>query len=1565
MKLTISRQTMIRTAVIVVTSVLLYNLPFILLQDRLLTREVAKKLRENLAKYGMNVAIGKIHWAGGGKFEAAMVSLNELPGGALLAGTEKLVLKTNLLALAGNLRDPEAVLREIEISGPRIRLKHFSNGTWNFSPLFSRRKKKGEARLSLNIVIRNGTVDWDDYRFGKHRFRQVDGRVDLRKYPMISWDLKGKSDWGEALDWKSAGKMRTDQSAGMGNVNFSGLPLDKAYQLLPRQYSCKVISGKARGLVEFGWEKSRFWLEQGRVNLERSRIGIPQLQDPLWVKSGEVRFSPRQIRISRSRISYRNTDLQVSGTLLPGMSSVNLAMDSNRARLEDILELFPEIPKTQIQGHAKLRLKIAGRLNNPVFNGDIAIKGARVVSNGETFTDISGRAAVKRNNILLDHFTGNWDGSAIQASGTMRNIYNPVLNLEVAADGLRLAQFKLDRLDGMEFKMDEPAAFRGKLSGVWRAPRLSGEAMAKRLEFNRIAAQDLKVQLAWEPMAQQFQIFSLNGQVWGGCLAVDGRVTIEPQGSRWEVSGKIDGADVSAVTILPDVGLQAGSVYADGLWKGSWKQGEPFDPGIVTGVIRGRGITYLNTIAEDIAAVYSWDQGVMRVDSIQAKLGAGRIFGNLVLDQSYLAANINAEKIQIKSVLPKNYQIPVNGSFQGDLRLEGDINDLSAALSGEFKDLVWKDKLIGDVTGNVRYRVKEKEFDIDRMIVDNPSGDYAVAGNVSFKPESPVMNIRIDTDNLDLKGLMNWLPAERQLDVEGSGRANLEVTGSVAAPSINGKLYLTQPRFANIMMNEGAAEIRGDLNRLEIIQCQLLGEETRISLTGLVERDKLRLSIDGNCGDLERFKLYYGGKQLQGKVSLSGTLEGDPRNPVLSAALDGADIRFGNLKYPRLSAKIRWLAPQVEVYDTVLGGGDNAIRVSGSIYTDNPTRFDLVFDVERFRIEEIMKMANISQIAADGRFNGKITLSGSAAEPKCRLTGDITEGTINQVAVNGEVNLFYAASKLTIEKVLLKHGTGIFKVYGTWEKGREMRLKGNLNGFPLETVNSFISKSELKLAGLADADFDLVWGDRLFRGDFTLDGQNLQLNGEMFGACSLEGSVNETGFTIKSGNLNMKNGSLAVTGRIPWSDNLRQALKMSAAPGGSDSVAELSMTLKNIPTDLLNAYAAGFTVKDGVVNGQVKLNWVAGKPQISGKIDCSNAQLNLPDLPLTVNMIQASVVLQKNRVLIEQASGTIEKGRVGLSGEIDFSDWKKPYFNLDCTGSKVFFKNFFYDGMGDFDLKLAGPWDDTLLMGNITVYNCKVGGLTLGRTGGAKGGWNPRIDLMVKIGDKARYRQIGVADLSVAGALHIKGSLMQPQLGGEVTSRQGVVTFYSQTFKVNRGEAVFSYSQGFNPFVDVEASLVTPKAEVIVTLKGQIGTELLPMLSSRPALSQKEIFALLNWSELNGEKPLTLDSVVGGNLGVVTDTLFGDLFFRIGNALNVDYFYLETDYRSNEYRLSVGDYLTDKLFVSYTRSVLTPVDKEELEKWSYDYHLTSKLALGGSYTLEEGHSWRLSYTFKF
>jgi hypothetical protein len=75
----------------------------------------------------------------------------------------------------------------------------------------------------------------------------------------------------------------------------------------------------------------------------------------------------------------------------------------------------------------------------------------------------------------------------------------------------------------------------------------------------------------------------------------------------------------------------------------------------------------------------------------------------------------------------------------------------------------------------------------------------------------------------------------------------------------------------------------------------------------------------------------------------------------------------------------------------------------------------------------------------------------------------------------------------------------------------------------------------------------------------------------------------------------------------------------------------------------------------------------------------------------------------------------------------------------------------------------------------------------------------------------------------------------------------------------------------------------------------------------------------------------------------------------------LDYLYLERDYLLDEFRISAGEFVSDNLFLLYSRSV----SEEPNEKWGLDYQLTSNLTAGGTYSIEEGASWRVTYRFRF
>ena len=175
---------------------------------------------------------------------------------------------------------------------------------------------------------------------------------------------------------------------------------------------------------------------------------------------------------------------------------------------------------------------------------------------------------------------------------------------------------------------------------------------------------------------------------------------------------------------------------------------------------------------------------------------------------------------------------------------------------------------------------------------------------------------------------------------------------------------------------------------------------------------------------------------------------------------------FGELQYPQMTARVKWAAPELEIYDTQLSGGENSISASGRIDTAKSLRCNLGFDVKNLQLRKLMQLANLPQDGFDGKFSGNIIMTGTFDNPQVRLNGAIAEGVLNSVPVTGEVTLSYGNDKLLIEKIGLTHSTGSFYATGIWEKGKALRLRGRLNEFPLQTVNPWLTSYGLTFSGL-------------------------------------------------------------------------------------------------------------------------------------------------------------------------------------------------------------------------------------------------------------------------------------------------------------------------------------------------------------------------------------------------------------------------------------------------------------------------------------------------------------------
>lgn len=127
------------------------------------------------------------------------------------------------------------------------------------------------------------------------------------------------------------------------------------------------------------------------------------------------------------------------------------------------------------------------------------------------------------------------------------------------------------------------------------------------------------------------------------------------------------------------------------------------------------------------------------------------------------------------------------------------------------------------------------------------------------------------------------------------------------------------------------------------------------------------------------------------------------------------------------------------------------------------------------------------------------------------------------------------------------------------------------------------------------------------------------------------------------------------------------------------------------------------------------------------------------------------------------------------------------------------------------------------------------------------------------------FRQYGLASIPLSGRLHVGGRLSAPEITGELSASRGWINVYGDTFQVTGANAEFRPEYGVMPYLELEASLFVTGTQITLATQGWAGNNLFFTLSSNPAKSREEIFALLNWSEqLQDPESLSLLKLIRG-----------------------------------------------------------------------------------------------------
>lgn len=1540
---------------------MLFCAQYFLLNDQALTGKIQHALQTALRGNGLGLRIEKVHLHGLSELTGSGLVLSDAVNGEPIFAADQVRLEFNVLALLGNFRHPEACLRKIRIIKPHLVLERSSSG-WNFERYFHQTQKSMQFKAILQIE--DGLVEFGDFLYGDYRLSRVAGKIDLSSYPAIFWNLEGYSNLGPASRWDSSGSMRTDQQGGRGSLTVRQGLAARAEKFLPHPFKYRIRSGLTNLRLRFAWNRRSFWIENGRVAVFEAGVGLPWFPRPFKVRYLQADFSPAGFRLENGRIGYGATSLKVRGRFDASKATLDGEVSASRIALADLCGVAPELKDYVPSGTVGLNLRITGSVDAPLLNGWLTLQqGALTPVAGETITGINGRLRIHDNDLAVENLQGTWRATTIRLNGTVRNLLQPDLNLTIAASGFDLKNTpRAAELTGLELKPGSGDWFTATLSGKLNRPTLTGAVNFERVTYQTIPVDRFQFRFGLDPAGQTIEILDLQGSFGEGQLNAKGDIHYDHNHLQWLVTGSLSGLSLAQLPLDKPLALE-GIIGAEVISRGDWAFGTPFDMGKIFGTFSSRKLDLNGVRLDEAEGIFSWDQNAFTVDTLQAKVDSGRIFGYLAWYRQTLRVDINAENLRLQKVFPLGSKVPLDGIFAGSMTFEGPPADLNGRISGTFSEATWASRPLGDINGRLVY--SDQKLHIEELRAVTPAGELAATGQVDLAAD-PRLEVKLTSENCDLSSITKWLPLNPTMKLEGTAQISLDLNGPLADPGLHGVIQLSNPGLMNLRFSQGEIELEGNLRQISLTRFELRKDRSVLQLKGNIGLEQLDLQVDCNNFDLNFLALQSEGRRLQGEVNLTGRLSGKLTAPMFMANLDGRGLSFGSLVYQQLTAEVAMDANGLKLTRVQLSQGESRLDAVGRIQFAKPLRLDLGLEVTSCKLGTLLPFINLPpQISADGKLSGTVRLVGTLDHPVIRVMGNIADGTVNTVPIAGEFDLYYNDGLVLIQKLQLAHDNGTLTANGAWENRKGLKAQIRLNNFPLEVANLFL-KPSLQFGGRVNSNIDLEWTANNVSGRCELAIQDLYLNRTRVGNLHLDGDFSDQGLIIGDVDLSLnQSGRIRGSGYFPWPVQWLRFTKLPVSPAEGTRDLDLNLALNNIPAELLNTYLPGVKLTGGKLEGEFRIAGTPDRPLLSGRMDCNGLQAVIPALPYPISNVQASLVLEANRVQIQQAKGVYGPGRFNLSGGADFNDLKRIKLNTALTGTKLFYKNQYFDGYADANVQLTGTPDDSLISGDISVYNCRAGLLGLNSGTATKIGWNPRLDLAIKTGSNVRGRFVGMADVKIRGAIQVKGVLNNPTLEGQLSSNSGILTFYNQTFRVNTGKVVFKPEQGYMPYIEVSSSLKRPTIEFFLDIQGMLDNININ-LTSQPYLSQADIFSMLNWETLRGEEPLTPKELLTNNLSSVTDTVLGDFLYRVRQTLNVDYLYLEPDKQMSNFRLSIGSYVTSQLFVSYSSTVF---NQKSLDSWSLDYHFDPNLSLGYSYTLDENNLWstywRLMYQIRF
>ncbi|MEO0086550.1 MAG: translocation/assembly module TamB domain-containing protein [candidate division WOR-3 bacterium] len=706
------------------------------------------------------------------------------------------------------------------------------------------------------------------------------------------------------------------------------------------------------------------------------------------------------------------------------------------------------------------------------------------------------------------------------------------------------------------------------------------------------------------------------------------------------------------------------------------------------------------------------------------------------------------------------------------------------------------------------------------------------------------------------------------------------------------------------------------------------GKEVSFSLKGELSKEKILITAEITKLPLTIVNTFFS-KELKGIIKGKGDFVYEKKTLSIKGKWQIEDFSF---KEVNLSFKDFKFLGNFSLKERIDLEGEINLKELKTPYLS----FDTLKINSFLKDFQLIAFLNTSFLKIDGNFlsNLKDSLLFSLTEVEFVFNGNCF---LNKTPVIIEIK----ENSFKLENFNLKYGEG--ELVFNLEKERDiLRLTSEIKTFPLENF-FLISKKRKELFGKVNSQILLTYDlKKKHLSNFLLNTKIFDCQFQKLSFDSLIGNFSLAGETIILKNLSFfKEGKESKIYGFLIYDFVKRELVSE----------DITIELENFPSEIIFFIPDILIAQEGKINGKISLGGNLRNPKMSGKASLTGGEIILKIPEVKIKDVSAIIIFSERDIIFHQILGKVKEGEVFANGFIRFGE----FFQIDTLYKDIKFTNLPVTYEKDFIGVISG---DAFLSLNKDNYLKIVGDAEIKEAlvtipfGAKREGEIKEPDTLLELdltfkGERNIWLRNKNADVELGVDFNLKLKKGKFIYSGKINTRQGYLYYLGRSLELKEGEIVFENIANFDPRVYLVGSLTTKpityqnrkeRFKIFLEVSGYLSAPNFNLSSEPPYLSQEEIISYLGLSftpeELKNweEKDIFLDILQDRILSYFEK----ETSERLRKYIGLDYFRLESSFRGEPYlRLSVGKYLGEKLYFSYTHSFI----EEKQDVFRAEYYL--------------------------